>query len=105
MIKLNLPVARVKRLVKAEGRVQYLTGEAAVAFTRAAELFLQSMAADASVRLNAANRSILHYRDVAAHVANVERLDFLLDIVPEKIRLAPVAAEELPSPIAEPQET
>eukprot|EP00803_Ostreobium_quekettii_P002116 evm.model.scf_2019.1 EVM.evm.TU.scf_2019.1 scf_2019:13063-14477(-) len=61
---LILPFGRVKRLMKQEGNVKAVTGEASYLVARAAELFLDRLAERGGRLMAADNRKVLLYKDV-----------------------------------------
>eukprot|EP00897_Mesotaenium_endlicherianum_P003982 jgi/Mesen1/3611/ME000020S03146 len=87
---LALPLARVKRLVKSEGNIQYLSTEAGVLIAKATELFLEAFVQDSFERVSEKNRTSLLYRNLATAVAGRPRYEFLADIVPQKVRVSDI---------------
>jgi len=82
---LHLPLARVKRIMKTDPDVKYLSNEAATLITRATELFVEYFANSAYVEIAAPEgRKILQYKDLSRIVKDIECLEFLSVIIPEK---------------------
>ncbi|GBG62379.1 hypothetical protein CBR_g30333 [Chara braunii] len=96
----SLPLSRVKRLIKSEGGVQLVTAEANILITKATELFLESFVERAYERMLEDTRYSLQYNDVAHAVAGDHRLDFLSDIIPQKVLVSKLLPSLQPPPPA-----
>ena len=78
----ELPLVRVRRVMKADDCIRAVTQEAGVLVCKATELFLGALAEQG---LAASAVGELTYDGVAEAVRNTSRLDFLRDIVPTKV--------------------
>eukprot|EP00249_Psilotum_nudum_P008681 c21442_g1_i1 orf=323-823(-) len=78
------PMSRVKRLIKSEGDTR-VSLEASYLIAKAVGLFLDQFVQDAFEHVVADNRNSLSYKDLAAHVGQSRRFEFLADFVPEKV--------------------
>eukprot|EP00245_Coleochaete_scutata_P005926 TRINITY_DN19929_c0_g1_i1.p1 TRINITY_DN19929_c0_g1~~TRINITY_DN19929_c0_g1_i1.p1 ORF type:complete len:314 (-),score=65.00 TRINITY_DN19929_c0_g1_i1:309-1166(-) len=84
---LGLPLARVKRLIKEEGDIHLVSGEAGVLITKSVELFLELLTSETFKLMARDGRSAMQYKDIALAVNEQQCLDFLKDIVPTKVRV------------------
>ncbi|KAK9813283.1 hypothetical protein WJX72_011874 [[Myrmecia] bisecta] len=91
---LLLPLARVRRIIKADSEVKAVSMEASYAVARATELLLEEMVKRTVDTMNKENRRSLLYNDVADIVHEWPALGFLKDIVPNKVP-ASVLIEQL----------
>jgi len=82
--QLQLPLARVKRIMKLDKDVKLISSDAAFLIAKSAELFLDYLVKHASVKTRAEKRKILHYKDLSAIAKEFDSLEFLVDIIPEK---------------------
>jgi len=78
----QLPLARIKRIIKTDPDVKLISNDAALLITRATELFIEFLTKQAYENTQAENRKVLHYKDLAKCVATVEVLDFVGDVIP-----------------------
>lgn len=108
---LELPLARVKRLGKATPDVGGVSQEAAFLLADATERFIRSLAGTAARRMEGRNGGLegkcnLEYDDLAAAVQEDPNLEFLLDIVPERVTanrlLPPLLSGLAPGPAGAP---
>jgi nuclear transcription factor Y gamma len=79
----NLPLARIKRIMKADEDVRMIAGEAPAVFAKACEMFILELTLRAWFHAQEKKRRTLQMNDVAAAVARTDIFDFLLDIMPE----------------------
>lgn len=87
---LELPLARIKKIMKMEEEVRALLGgkkcmvssEAPIIFAKACELFILELTTRAWGQTEESRRRTLQRSDVAAAVSKDEMFDFLIDIVP-----------------------
>lgn len=80
----NLPLARVKKIMKSDEDVRMISAEAPALFAKACELFIVELSFRAWVHTEESRRRTLHRSDVAQCIARTDIFDFLLDIVPNK---------------------
>lgn len=87
---LELPLARIKKIMKMEDEVQALLGgrrcmvssEAPVVFAKACEIFILELTARAWLETEDNKRRTLQRSDVSNAVAKTDMYDFLIDVVP-----------------------
>eukprot|EP00761_Pharyngomonas_kirbyi_P004671 gb/GECH01004676.1/.p1 GENE.gb/GECH01004676.1/~~gb/GECH01004676.1/.p1 ORF type:complete len:108 (+),score=35.62 gb/GECH01004676.1/:1-324(+) len=80
----DLPLSRVKRIMKSDSDVKLISQEAVVLTTKAAELLIEHVAENGYKNSNQEGRKTLQYKDLAFAVKEHEYFDFLYDILPEK---------------------
>ncbi|XP_053674085.1 DNA polymerase epsilon subunit 4 [Anopheles nili] len=73
----QFPFARIKQIMKLDPDVGILSAEAIFLVTRASELFLQTLAKDASSQTLMSKKKTMSKRDVEATIDNVDSLIFL----------------------------
>ncbi|KAJ3335400.1 Nuclear transcription factor Y subunit C-2 [Gonapodya sp. JEL0774] len=80
----NVPVARVKKVMRSDDTVKSLmiSGETPILLAKAAEIFIEELTLRAWLHTEEDRRRTLHRPDVAQAVAQNEMFDFLIDIVP-----------------------
>ena len=78
----NLPLARIKKIMKAESDVPRIAGEAPVLFAKACEMFIQELTLWAWLHADEDKRRTLQKNDVTAALAGTEVFDFLVDTGP-----------------------
>ncbi|KAF9931873.1 hypothetical protein FBU30_009453 [Linnemannia zychae] len=88
----QLPVARVKRIIKEDKDVQMVSNDAVFLISLATELFLESFTAKAFNLAKIEKRKTVSYKDLATAVTQHDSLEFLQDVVPKTMPL--VAAIE-----------
>eukprot|EP01102_Stenamoeba_stenopodia_P007446 TRINITY_DN2085_c0_g1_i1.p2 TRINITY_DN2085_c0_g1~~TRINITY_DN2085_c0_g1_i1.p2 ORF type:complete len:144 (+),score=44.85 TRINITY_DN2085_c0_g1_i1:166-597(+) len=82
--QIQLPIARVKKIIKADKDVKYLSGEASILLAKSAELFLEYLVTAAYERVKREKRRTLNYNDVATVVSEMDVLEFLTDVIPKQ---------------------
>ncbi|KAL9320862.1 hypothetical protein ACSQ67_012701 [Phaseolus vulgaris] len=88
-----LPLARIKRIMKADGDVKMVSAEAPVVFAKACEMFIMELTKRAWDNAEENKRKILSKSDIASAMSKSDMYDFLVDIVPrEDTRPHPVFA-------------
>lgn len=73
----QLPIARVKHIMKVDPDVSLITGECSYLVSKATELFIESLAREAYLHTAQAKKKTVQKRDVDAAIENVESLIFL----------------------------
>lgn len=91
----NLPLARIKKIMKADYDVKMIAGEVPVVFARACEMFILEMTMRAWSNTAGNKRRTLQKCDVAAAIAQADIYDFLVDIVPRD-EITPTAETMVP---------
>ncbi|CAD6265913.1 unnamed protein product [Miscanthus lutarioriparius] len=83
----SLPLARIKKIMKADADVKMVAAEAPAVFARACEMFILELTLRAWLHADGARRRTLQRGDVTAAIHSTETYDVLTDIVPEEERL------------------
>lgn len=79
---LNLPLARIKRLMKVEEGVRMVASEVPVLFSMITEKFIEELTLRAWMNTEENKRRILQKSDLTAAVKTSEMYDFLIYIIP-----------------------
>ncbi|KAL8096564.1 nuclear transcription factor Y subunit C-2-like [Apium graveolens] len=77
-----LPLARIKKIMKADEDVRMISSEAPVVFAKACEMFISELTMRAWMHTEESKRKTLQKNDVAAAISGNETFDFLVDILP-----------------------
>lgn len=80
--ELQLPLARIKRLMKVEEEVKMIASEVPVLFSKITEIFIQELTLRAWINTEENKRRILQKNDLAAAVKTSDVYDFLIFIIP-----------------------
>lgn len=78
----QLPLARIKKIMKSDEDVRMISAEAPVLFAKACELFILDLTIRGWVHAEDSRRRTLQRSDIAATIAHWEVLDFLNDVIP-----------------------
>ncbi|KAJ3693522.1 hypothetical protein LUZ60_009002 [Juncus effusus] len=78
----SLPLARIKKIMKADEDVRMISAEAPVVFAKACELFILELTLRAWIHTEENKRRTLQKNDIAAAIGRTDIFDFLVDIVP-----------------------
>lgn len=78
----ELPLARIKKIMKLDEDVKMISAEAPVLFARAAEIFITELSLRAWVHAEDNKRRTLQRNDIAMAITKYDQFDFLIDIVP-----------------------
>ncbi|RWW22289.1 hypothetical protein GW17_00013521 [Ensete ventricosum] len=78
----SLPLARIKRIMKADGDVRMISSEVPVVFAKACEIFILDLTLRSWIHTEENKRRTLQKNDIAAAVTRTDIFDFLVDIVP-----------------------
>ncbi|GKV38571.1 hypothetical protein SLEP1_g46463 [Rubroshorea leprosula] len=80
----NLPLARIKKIMKADEDVRMISAEAPIVFARACEMFILELTLRSWNHTEENKRRTLQKNDIAAAITRTETFDFLVDIVPRE---------------------
>lgn len=80
--ELNLPLARIKRLMKVEEDVRMVASEVPVLFSLVAEVFIEELTVRSWMNTEESKRRILQKSDISAAIKTSQMYDFLIYIVP-----------------------
>ncbi|EGC32707.1 hypothetical protein DICPUDRAFT_155311 [Dictyostelium purpureum] len=83
----QLPIARIKRIMKNDKDVKLISSDALMLVTKSTELFLDYFCKEAYKKTKSQGRKILSYKDISSAIKDIENLTFLTEIVPEKITM------------------
>eukprot|EP00475_Leptophrys_vorax_P018906 TRINITY_DN2581_c0_g1_i3.p1 TRINITY_DN2581_c0_g1~~TRINITY_DN2581_c0_g1_i3.p1 ORF type:complete len:176 (+),score=44.09 TRINITY_DN2581_c0_g1_i3:51-578(+) len=78
----ELPLARIKKIMKNDEDVSMISGEALSLFAKACELFILDLTMRSWANAEENKRKTLQRSNVAAAVTQCEMFDFLIDIIP-----------------------
>eukprot|EP00116_Pleurobrachia_bachei_P003368 sb/3463630/ len=78
----DLPLARIKKIMKMDEDVKMISAEAPVLFAKAAEIFINELSLRAWIHTEDNKRRTLQRNDIGMAVAKYDQFDFLIDIVP-----------------------
>jgi len=80
----QLPLARVKKIMKSDEDVRMISAEAPVLFAKACELFIIELTHRAWLHTEEGKRRTLRKNDIAQCIASTDIFDFLIDIIPRE---------------------
>lgn len=85
----ELPLARIKKIMKLDEDVKMISAEAPMLFAKAAEIFVSELSLRAWFHTEENKRRTLQRNDIATAISKFDQFDFLIDIVPrEELRPA-----------------
>ncbi|XP_017699181.2 nuclear transcription factor Y subunit C-6-like [Phoenix dactylifera] len=93
----SLPLARIKKIMKADEDVRMIAAEAPVVFARACEMFILELTHRSWAHAEENKRRTLQKNDIAAAITRTDVFDFLVDIVPRE-----EGKEDVPRPLGAP---
>ncbi|KAK0069773.1 nuclear transcription factor Y subunit gamma-like isoform X2 [Biomphalaria pfeifferi] len=80
----ELPLARIKKIMKLDEDVKMISAEAPVLFAKAAEIFVSELSLRAWIHTEDNKRRTLQRNDIAMAISKFDQFDFLIDIVPRE---------------------
>lgn len=78
----NLPLARIKKIMKSDGDVRMISAEAPVIFSKACEMFILDLTLRSWLNTEENKRRTLQKNDIAAAILRTDVFDFLVDVIP-----------------------
>ena len=78
----SLPLARIKKIMKADEDVKMISAEAPIIFAKACEMFIMELTMRAWFNAEENRRRTLQKNDIAAAISKTDMFDFLVDVVP-----------------------
>lgn len=78
----SLPLARIKKIMKADEDVRMISAEAPVVFAKACEMFILELTLQSWLHTEENKRRTLQKNDIAAAISRTDVFDFLVDIIP-----------------------
>lgn len=100
----QLPLARIKKVMKADPEVKMISAEAPILFAKGCDIFITELTMRAWIHAEENKRRTLQRSDIASALAKSDMFDFLIDIVPREEAAAhakrtttqPAAAQPVP---------
>merc|ERR1719259_515744 len=80
----ELPLARIKRIMKLDEEVKMISSEAPALFSKAAQIFITELTLRAWIHTEDSKRRTLQRNDIAMAITKFDQFDFLIDIVPRE---------------------
>ncbi|KAJ5612394.1 hypothetical protein N7510_005588 [Penicillium lagena] len=80
----QLPLARIKKVMKADPDVKMISAEAPILFAKGCDIFITELAMRAWIHAEDNKRRTLQRSDIAAALSKSDMFDFLIDIVPRE---------------------
>lgn len=78
----SLPLARIKKIMKADEDVRMISAEAPVIFAKACEMFILELTLRSWIHTEENKRRTLQKNDIAAAISRTDVFDFLVHIIP-----------------------
>jgi nuclear transcription factor Y gamma len=78
----QLPLARIKKVMKADEDVKMISAEAPILFAKACEIMILELTMRAWIHAEENKRRTLQRSDIATAISKSDMFDFLIDIVP-----------------------
>lgn len=80
---INLPLARIKRLMKVEEGVKMVASEVPILFSKVTENFIEELTLRSWINTDESKRRILQRSDIIAAIRTSDVYDFLIYVVPK----------------------
>ena len=80
----QLPLARIKKVMKADPDVKMISAEAPILFAKGCDIFITELTMRAWIHAEENKRRTLQRSDIASALARSDMFDFLIDIVPRE---------------------
>jgi len=80
----QLPLARIKKVMKADPEVKMISAEAPILFAKGCDIFITELTMRAWIHAEENKRRTLQRSDIASALAKSDMFDFLIDIVPHE---------------------
>ncbi|KAM9418506.1 nuclear transcription factor Y subunit gamma-like isoform 7-T22 [Salvelinus alpinus] len=96
----ELPLARIKKIMKLDEDVKMISAEAPVLFAKAAQIFITELTLRAWIHTEDNKRRTLQRNDIAMAITKFDQFDFLIDIVPRDELKPPKRQEEVRQSVA-----
>lgn len=78
----ELPLARIKKIIKLDDNVRMISAEVPIIVSKAADFFIQELTMRAWANTTCGKRRTLQRSDICAAAGQNEQFDFLIDILP-----------------------
>ena len=100
----QLPLARIKKIMKADEDVRMISAEAPVVFSKACEMFILELTLRSWIHTEENKRRTLQKNDIAGAITRTDIFDFLVDIVPrDELKEEGLGIPRSNAPIAAPE--
>jgi nuclear transcription factor Y, gamma len=80
----QLPLARIKKVMKADPEVKMISAEAPILFAKGCDVFITELTMRAWIHAEENKRRTLQRSDIASALTKSDMFDFLIDIVPRE---------------------
>lgn len=80
----QLPLARIKKVMKADPEVKMISAEAPILFAKGCDIFITELTMRAWIHAEENKRRTLQRTDIASALTKSDMFDFLIDIVPRE---------------------
>lgn len=80
----QLPLARIKKVMKADEEVNMISAEAPILFAKGCDIFITELTMRAWIHAEENKRRTLQRSDIASALQKSDMFDFLIDIVPRE---------------------
>lgn len=80
----QLPLARIKKVMKADPEVKMISAEAPILFAKGCDIFITELTMRAWIHAEENKRRTLQRSDIATALSKSDMFDFLIDIVPRE---------------------
>ncbi|BAT96621.1 hypothetical protein VIGAN_08358800 [Vigna angularis var. angularis] len=98
-LKNNLPLSRIKKIMKFDEDVKMVSSEATMLLGKACELFIMELTMRSWAHVEDDKRKIIQKTDVASAISMNDMFDFLVDVVPRDDTVPVMAGQQvLPAP-------
>lgn len=77
----QLPLARIKKIMKSDEDVKMISADAPLAFSKSCEFFILELTHRAWLHAESENRRTVHKSDITYCIANTIIFDFLIDVI------------------------
>ncbi|CEH13324.1 related to ccaat-binding transcription factor subunit aab-1 [Ceraceosorus bombacis] len=88
----QLPLARIKKVMKADDEIKMISAEAPIIFARACEVFISDLTCRAYLEATSHKRRTITRSDVSAAIRRSDLFDFLIDVAPRSRPKSPSAS-------------
>ncbi|KAK1922238.1 histone-fold-containing protein [Papiliotrema laurentii] len=82
------PIARIRKIIKADKDLDMMTGEAVFMIAVATEYFIQHFMEEGLTKAQLDRRKLVTYKDLASVVSRSDEFDFLRDVIPMPIPMS-----------------
>ncbi|KAI1007018.1 hypothetical protein K3495_g1201 [Podosphaera aphanis] len=95
----QLPLARIKKVMKADPDVKMISAEAPILFAKGCDIFITELTMRAWIHAEENKRRTLQRSDIASALSKSDMFDFLIDIVPREEAAADRPKRAIPGQI------